>query len=207
MNQNDSNTSAEATGAEQQQGSEQAAGADAGSTSTTETGGEQAGTTETGTGTGNADGEQQGEGKADAEPAATDAAAATAAEFANRVNDVSTLADSRVSEIKDQITDQSTTTIEHGGDKAVVYFGPIQLQLVESSQILAIGHHAETNTLAIRFKDEGERLYHYANVDAELFDRFRNAESVGSFFYKEIRPNKDRFPYFRIREEVAAQAA
>ncbi|RQZ08932.1 KTSC domain-containing protein [Burkholderia stagnalis] len=77
----------------------------------------------------------------------------------------------------------------------------IPVQEVESSQIHAIGHDAATNKLAIRFRNkagEPSSLYYYENVDAETFEAFRSAESVGSFFYKTIKPFPDRFPYQRI---------
>lgn len=109
-------------------------------------------------------------------------------------------------------TDAGTAgATDAGGEQAAaavtIQLSPIPMVPVESSQILEIGHNPETRTLAIRFKDGKQPLYHYANVDAELFDRFRNAESVGSFFYREIKPNKDAYPYQRIYEEPVAQAA
>jgi hypothetical protein len=72
---------------------------------------------------------------------------------------------------------------------------------IESSQIDAIGYDAETQTLAIQFKAKGAApgsLYHYSNVDAALFAEFSSAESIGSFFYKNIKPFKDKYPYARI---------
>jgi hypothetical protein len=77
---------------------------------------------------------------------------------------------------------------------------PIALQLVESSQIHAIGHAPEANTLAIQFKSKGGpgSVYHYQNVDAEQFAAFSSAESVGSHFYKHIKPFADKFPYQKV---------
>ena len=52
------------------------------------------------------------------------------------------------------------------------------MQPVESSQIAAIGHDAETNTLAVRFKNwKGvpTSLYHYRNFNAEDFAAFSRA--------------------------------
>lgn len=72
---------------------------------------------------------------------------------------------------------------------------------IESSQIEAIGYAAETQTLAIQFKAKGVApgsLYHYSNVTAEDFSAFRDAESIGSHFYKHIKPFKDKYPYVRI---------
>lgn len=79
----------------------------------------------------------------------------------------------------------------------------IAMESVNSSQIHSIGHDAATNTLAIRFKQRGEpaALYHYQNVTADEFAAFKGAESVGSHFYKNIKPDTERYPYQRINEE------
>lgn len=79
----------------------------------------------------------------------------------------------------------------------------IALDSVESSQIQAIGYDAATQTLAIQFKSGKQAVYHYANVDAELYQAFSMAESVGSFFYKNIKPFPEKYPYTRI--ETAQQ--
>jgi hypothetical protein len=77
----------------------------------------------------------------------------------------------------------------------------IPLTPVKSSQIAAIGHDPSSNTLAIQFKSGKAPVYHYANVGADLFEKFRSAESVGSFFYKEIKPHTDKYPYTRIEDK------
>ena len=77
----------------------------------------------------------------------------------------------------------------------------ITMDSIESSQIEAIGFDADTQTLAIQFKAKGAApgsLYHYANVTAEDFAAFRDAESIGSHFYRHIKPFKDKYPYVRI---------
>jgi KTSC domain-containing protein len=73
---------------------------------------------------------------------------------------------------------------------------PIKTAPVASSQIQAIGHDPETNTLAIEFKSGG--LYHYGNVDADLYREFSTAQSIGSFFHNRIKPKADLYPYLRI---------
>ncbi|AMG98144.1 KTSC domain-containing protein [Serratia liquefaciens] len=80
---------------------------------------------------------------------------------------------------------------------------PINMTSVKSSQIHSIGHDAATNTLAIRFKSRGEPavLYHYSNVSADDFTAFKDAESVGSHFYKHIKADTERFPFQRINEK------
>jgi hypothetical protein len=77
----------------------------------------------------------------------------------------------------------------------------ITMDSVESSQLQAIGYNAETQTLAIQFKAKGASpgsLYHYSNVTPDDFVAFRDAESIGSYFYRNIKPFKDKYPYVRI---------
>jgi CubicO group peptidase (beta-lactamase class C family) len=86
---------------------------------------------------------------------------------------------------------------------------PIAMQPVESSQIAAIGHDAETQTLAIRFKTwkgEPSSLYHYANVDADTFAAFLAAESKGRHFGQHIKPHTERFPFTRIESAPGVPA-
>lgn len=83
----------------------------------------------------------------------------------------------------------------------------IPLQPVESSQIHSLGYDPATSTLAIRFKNrttgEATSLYHYRNVSPELFEQFRTAESIGSFFIRNIKPMVIEFPYTRIESAPA----
>lgn len=79
---------------------------------------------------------------------------------------------------------------------------------VESSQIKAIGHDG-VDTLQIDFprKDGGVSRYQYSGVSPELFEEFKGAESVGSFFYRHIKPFADKYPYTRLEDEKAKGAA
>ena len=79
----------------------------------------------------------------------------------------------------------------------------IPLTPVDSSQLEAYGHDAPTATLAIRFKGFGGKpgsLYHYANFGDTDMARFRDAESKGSHFIRQIKPHADRYPCTRIIE-------
>ena len=69
----------------------------------------------------------------------------------------------------------------------------IKLTKVTSSKIDAIGYSEPDKVLAIRFKSGG--LYHYANVTHEEYIAFASAESVGSFFYRNIKNNPQKYPY------------
>jgi len=76
----------------------------------------------------------------------------------------------------------------------------IALDAVESSQIHAIGHDQETNTLAIQFKSRGGpgSVYHYANFTAEQFLEFKEAESLGTYFGAKIKTATDAHPFVKV---------
>ncbi|MBN3744648.1 KTSC domain-containing protein [Burkholderia sp. Se-20373] len=79
---------------------------------------------------------------------------------------------------------------------------------VESSQIHSIGYDAESETLAVRFKDRRTggptSLYHYTGFTQANFDALKGADSIGSHFYKHIKPFDQRFPYVCIEKMPAA---
>ncbi|AMR77638.1 KTSC domain-containing protein [Cupriavidus nantongensis] len=82
----------------------------------------------------------------------------------------------------------------------------IGMQPVDSSKIHSIGHDAETNTLAVRFKNykgEATSLYHYSNFTAEDFVALRDAESIGSHFHKQIKPYDKKYPYVKVEAAPA----
>ncbi len=72
----------------------------------------------------------------------------------------------------------------------------------ESSQLAEIGHCADTNTLAIRFKNKGgpsPTVYHYPNFSAEQFKEFSEAESLGKHFGAHIKS----LPFVKIEPDPA----
>lgn len=80
----------------------------------------------------------------------------------------------------------------------------IPLMPVESSQIHSIGHDAESNTLAIRFKNykgEASILYQYRNFTTDDFEAFKGAESIGSHFGKHIKKEVEKYPFQKIDED------
>jgi hypothetical protein len=83
----------------------------------------------------------------------------------------------------------------------------IEMLPVDSSQIAAIGHDTAGNTLAIQFKGRNGpgSVYHYQNVDAAAFEQFAAAESIGSHFYKHIKPHADKYPYQKMEAVPAPQ--
>lgn len=84
----------------------------------------------------------------------------------------------------------------------------IDMQEVESSQIHSIGHDAESNTLAIRFRDYKSNgpssLYHYRDFSAEDFAAFSTADSIGSHFKQHIKPYDKKYPYTKVEAKPAA---
>ncbi|NML34547.1 KTSC domain-containing protein [Paraburkholderia antibiotica] len=83
----------------------------------------------------------------------------------------------------------------------------IAMSTVKSSQIHSIGYDPASQTLAVRFKDratdEPTSLYHYSGVTPANFDALKGAESIGSHFYKHIKPHKERFPYVCVEKKPA----
>ena len=82
----------------------------------------------------------------------------------------------------------------------------IKLTQVESSQIAAIGYDRDTMTLAIQFKPrkgntEGD-VYHYSNFSEDDMQQFENAESVGSYFLHNIKPNVDKYPFIKVASQA-----
>jgi KTSC domain len=58
---------------------------------------------------------------------------------------------------------------------------------VDSSNIEAIGYDEASRELHVRFRTG--RRYVYSEVPQETYDRFAQADSKGSFFNREIKPN------------------
>lgn len=86
----------------------------------------------------------------------------------------------------------------------------ITMQPVTSSQLHSIGHDAASNKLAIRFKTKDGRptsLYHYEHVTAADFEAFRMADSIGSFFKRNIKPFPEKYPFQRIEDAPGVAAA
>lgn len=85
----------------------------------------------------------------------------------------------------------------------------IVMDSVESSQIAAIGHDPKTNTLAVKFpanKKGVSSVYHYANFDAEQFEIFKQSESKGAHFGRNIKPNTAAFPFENVTDLYANPA-
>lgn len=64
----------------------------------------------------------------------------------------------------------------------------IALHPVKSSQVQSIGFDEATGTLAVKFTRGAGATYHYPGVTKETFEKFRAADSIGTFFGKHIKP-------------------
>ena len=60
---------------------------------------------------------------------------------------------------------------------------------IVSSNINSIGYDEESKTLEVEFYDQ--KVYQYSPVSREGYNLLMNADSIGSFFAKNIRNNKE----------------
>ena len=56
---------------------------------------------------------------------------------------------------------------------------------VTSSNVKSIGHDADSNTLAVEFKDGS--IYHYHDVPKDIHEGLVSAKSVGSYIHANIK--------------------
>ncbi len=73
----------------------------------------------------------------------------------------------------------------------------IPLEEVESSNIVAIGYHRQSQTLGIRFQQD--RYYDYPMVPQSEYELLMAAESKGKFFNTRIKP---MYGHCSVREEA-----
>ena len=89
---------------------------------------------------------------------------------------------------------------------------------VESSQIAEVGYGEGLygpETLALRFpptkkqKAAGEpgSEYHYQNVTPEMHQEFMAAESIGSYFGRNIKPFQEKYPFTKVEAGPTAPTA
>lgn len=66
----------------------------------------------------------------------------------------------------------------------------IPLQPIESSLIHSCGYDPATKTLAVQFMNgdkPGPKIYHYSDVEPEVYEGLRKAPSAGVYFGRLIR--------------------
>lgn len=81
-------------------------------------------------------------------------------------------------------------------------YTPIPMKPVESNQVKAIGYDEATKTLAVTFTRGAGAIYHYPDVEPELYAEFIGAESIGTFFGKHIKA----LPFKKFKEPEAVAA-
>lgn len=79
-------------------------------------------------------------------------------------------------------------------------YQPITMLPVESSQVAAVGYSPERKTLAVTFTRGAGAIYHYPNVEPQVYADFVGAESIGSYFGKHIKS----LPFKKFPAPVAA---
>jgi hypothetical protein len=62
----------------------------------------------------------------------------------------------------------------------------MERETVDSSNIASMGYNPESETLEIEFVKSG-KVYEYYNVPLFMFERLRDAHSIGRFFNSEIK--------------------
>jgi hypothetical protein len=75
----------------------------------------------------------------------------------------------------------------------------IELHEVESSNIWKIGYDQDSETVRVKFKSGV--AWDYSPVPAEKYKNFSEAVSVGRFFAREIRGNRD-YEAREVREDL-----
>lgn len=63
----------------------------------------------------------------------------------------------------------------------------------DSSNILQTTYFPKFNRLYISFNRGG--VYSYENIDIDVYEKFKNADSQGKFFLKLIKSEPERYPY------------
>ncbi len=62
-------------------------------------------------------------------------------------------------------------------------------QDVESSMLASIGYDEKSKTLEVEFNHGG--VYRYKKVSKKVYEELTNADSIGSYFYHNIRDDYD----------------
>ncbi len=60
------------------------------------------------------------------------------------------------------------------------------MQIVDSSNVEAVGYDAEAREIYVRFL--GGRTYVYGEADERTFEELRSADSVGSYLNRVLKP-------------------
>ena len=78
---------------------------------------------------------------------------------------------------------------------------PIAMTPVKSTQVKAIGFDEASKTLAVTFAYGAGAIYHYPNIEKEIYNAFLASESAGTFFGKHIKA----LPFTKYAAEPAPE--
>jgi len=73
----------------------------------------------------------------------------------------------------------------------------MERQSVESSNLGSVGYDKKTQTLEVQFKNNG-RVYQYKDVPSKVVKQLLEAESIGSYFRKNIAY---RYKYKEMKQQ------
>lgn len=73
----------------------------------------------------------------------------------------------------------------------------MKLYRVQSAALLALGYEGETRTLGVLAN--GNVLYHYFEVEPDIWLRFREAKKKGEFWHRVIKAGIDGLPRYRFQ--------
>lgn len=85
-------------------------------------------------------------------------------------------------------------------DDPAEYFH-IPMKEVPSGKIKSVGYDESTKTLAVTFQRGAGAIYHYPDVEPQVYAEFIGAESLGAFFGQHIQ----RLPFKKFRYEDVAE--
>jgi hypothetical protein len=74
---------------------------------------------------------------------------------------------------------------------------PEMVETPNSSNIYAVGHDADTNTLHVTFRnasDKPSNTFTYSKVTPEQHQDMMSADSAGSWFHEHIKKHPDKHP-------------
>jgi hypothetical protein len=75
---------------------------------------------------------------------------------------------------------------------------------LESSNIAAVGYDPVSQMMEIVFVTDPTTIYRYAGISAQHYTELLNADSIGSFFGKSIRPFAKKYPFVKYEAKTGA---
>ena len=101
-----------------------------------------------------------------------------------------------IAEANKELGDKEKVFVDMTKDTPLVRWANAEMVKVLSSQIAELGYDDVQKTLYVEFKKGGR--YSYRDVPKEVYDEFLNAESIGAYFFKNI---KGKYEYVKYQKE------